>query len=211
MQTINLPLESLREAHWNTNRMNEVMVSRLRESILRYGLVENLVTRALGEHTYEVIGGNWRLKVLRDLGFTDAPCFILSLDDVQARLLAQALNRIEGEDDLGLRAELLRSVLQAMPEAEVLAILPDTAESLRALASLGQESMAEHLEKWRQAQGARLKHLQFQLTSDQLEVVEEALAKLLPQASRGLRDNPNTRGEALYLLCRQYLEKEDKS
>ena len=33
-----------------------------------------------------------------------APCVVLEADDINARLLAQALNRIQGEDDLGVKA-----------------------------------------------------------------------------------------------------------
>ena len=36
--------------------------------------------------------------------------------------------------------------------------------------------MAGYLQNWQRAQQARLKHLQFQLTPTQLELVQEALA-----------------------------------
>ena len=211
MEVVSLPIEELREAPWNPNHMDEAMAERLKNSIARYGLVENLVVRPLGGNTYEVLSGNQRLRVIRELGYTHVPCVAVNADDAHARLLCQALNHIEGEDDLGLKAELVRRVLEEIPSEEVLAILPDTAESLKGLSALGQDTIADYLENWERAQAARLKHLQFQLTSDQLDVVEEALAKLLPQASRGLRDNPNTRGKALYLLCRHYLEKEKEA
>ena len=64
-------------------------------------------------------------------------------DDAQARLLAQALNRIHGADDLGLRAELLRQVLKTVPETEILSLLPETKGSLSALTSMNQDTMAE--------------------------------------------------------------------
>ena len=69
MQTVSLPLEKLRGAPWNANRMDPRMRNRLKESIRRYGLVENLVVRLLPGDTYEVIGGNWRLKVLSEMDF----------------------------------------------------------------------------------------------------------------------------------------------
>jgi ParB family chromosome partitioning protein len=204
-----VPLHRIREAPWNPNRMDEAMTARLRESIKRYGVVENLVVRPLGDGSYEVLSGNQRLKVLRELGIETAPCVVLELDDAQARLLAQALNRIEGEDDLGLRAELVRDILSNVPEADMLSLLPETAASLTALASMGQETMSEYLQNWQQAQAARLKHLQFQLTPGQLDVVEKALACLLPQARQQQGESPNARGTALYLLCKRYLESED--
>ncbi len=207
MKTIELPLDQLRQAPWNSNRMDEHMMARLRESIKRYGLVENLVVRQTGD-IYEVLSGNQRLMVLHDLGLKTIPCVVVDLDDAHARLLTQALNHIQGQDDLGLRAELVRTILETIPEKEIAAFLPETVESLKALASMRQETIAEYLENWQQAQAARLKHMQFQLTTKQLEVIEEAMANIMPQASRMHRDNPNTRGTALYLLCKSYLERE---
>jgi hypothetical protein len=125
--------------------------------------------------------------------------------------MAQALNRIQGHDDLGLQAELVREVLQSLSQEEVLSLLPDTAQSLQALSALGQETMADYLQHWQQAQGARLKHLQFQLTPIQLEVVEEALTQALPQAKAEPGDSPNARGTALYLLCQAYLEQQRRT
>lgn len=181
------------------------MLQRLKESVRRYGIVQPLVVRLIGPDSYEVLSGNQRLQVLKESGWTAVPCVVVDLGDGHARLLAQALNRIRGEDDLGLRAQLLQEVLVSLPAEEVLAILPETPGSLQALATLGKHSMAEYLENWQQAQQARLKHLTFQLTPAQLEIVDEALAIVLPLAT-GARENPNARGTTLYLLCMSYLE-----
>ena len=211
MQIIELPLDNLKEALWNANEMDPAMEAHLDESIDRYGLLQNLVVRPLGDGAYEVISGNQRVRALRDRGSPTVPCVIVDLDDARARMLAQALNRVHGEDDLGLKAELLREVLESMPQQEVLALLPETAESLAELASLGQEDMAEYLQGWQKAQQARLKHLQFQLIPSQLEIVEEALARFIPIARKSLGDSPNAKGTALFLLCSEYLQHKDFS
>ena len=197
-----MPIDQIDEAAWNPNQMDEVMRSRLRRSIQRFGLVVPLVVRPFGDDYYETIGGAQRLVALRELGINPVPCVVVNADDANARLLSQALNRIQGQDDLGLQAELIREVLQ---------LLPETAQSLQALSFLGQEAMADYLKNWQQAQSARLKHLQFQLTSIQLAVVEEALTQALPQAKEEQGDSPNARGTALYLLCKTYLEHKGKS
>ena len=208
MRLIDLPLEDLREAPWNSNSMDEAMLSRLERSIRRFGLVGVLVVRRLPDGAYEVLGGNQRLGALRRLGWATAPCTVVVLDDSESRLLSQALNRIAGEDDLGLRAHMIRDVLNRVTREQVLALLPETSESLNPLASMGQETIASHLAAWQKAQEARLKHLQFQLTSAQLEVVEEALAQVLPSVSPGQDGNPNRRGLALYRLCLAYVERQ---
>ena len=211
MEVTDISLELLREAPWNANIMNDSMKRHLWECFSRYGQVCNLVVRPLFDGAYEVLSGNQRLKVLQEMGCATVPCVVVELGDAQARLLSQGLNRIRGEDDLGLRAELLKEVLDTVSRETVLSLLPETTESLQSLVSMGQESMAEHLQAWQNAQAARLKHLQFQLTPSQLDVVEEALSRLIPQAKMVSSDSPNTRGTALFLLCQRLLELEEAS
>jgi ParB family chromosome partitioning protein len=206
VKVTDLPLEQLKEAPWNPNQMAEAMLQKLRESLTRFGLVQNLVVRPLEVDCYEVLSGNQRLQVLRELQRSPVPCVVVDLDDAHARLLSQALNRIAGEDDLGLRAEMLKEILEQVPQAEVLRLLPETAESLQAFSSLGQQDLAGYLQNWQQVQVARLKHLTFQSTPTQLEIIEEALARVMPQARDADPSNPNPRGNALFHLCQHYLE-----
>lgn len=101
MNIIDIPLEQLKPAPWNANMMHETMMAHLKESIRRYGLVQNLVVRAIGAGVYEVLSGNQRLRVIREIGYAKVPCVVVEVDDARARLLAQALNHIHGEDDPG--------------------------------------------------------------------------------------------------------------
>lgn len=206
MKVVEIEINRLREAPWNTNEMNDAMLLHLRESINRYGIVENLVVRPLDSSTYEVISGNQRLKILLEAKYTIVPCVVVELDNANARLLSQALNCIHGIDDMGLRAEILRQVLESIPEQEILDILPETKVSLEALTSLGQANIAEYLQNWERAQSAKLQHFQFQLTRNQTEIVEKALLKMIPTTRREKGDNPNLRGTALYLICKFFLE-----
>ena len=208
MKVIDLKLAQLREAPWNPNRMEPAVQARLRTSVSRFGMVVNLVARPLGGNSYEVLSGNQRLHLLLELDYANVPCVVVDLDDASARLLAQALNRIHGEDDLGLRAEAMREVLKVLPQQEVLALLPESIESLNALASLSQGDIAQHLESWAKAQAGRLKHFTVQLTPAQQDVIEDALARFITQAKGVSGDSPNTRGTALFLLCQAYLDQE---
>lgn len=133
MKAVEIAINQLKQVPWNPNVMGTRMLSRLKRSIEKYGLVENLVVRRLNDDTYEVLSGNQRLEAIKALGFQVAPCVVVNLNDPQAKLLAQALNRIEGQDDIGLKAELLRSILKELPQEAVLELLPETAESLQAL------------------------------------------------------------------------------
>jgi len=207
MEIVELPIEVLKEAKWNVNQPNEAMLQRLRSSIQQFGFVQNLVVRHLGDG-YEVLSGNQRLKLLREFNVAKVPCVIVNLDDAHARLFAQALNHIHGDDDLGLRAELIREVLKTIPEGDVLKILPDTMVGLKGMATLRQETMAGYLQNWEKARAVRLRNLLFKLTSEQLPTIETAIDRMLPEARRQQGVSPNSRGTALYLICKSYLEKE---
>jgi ParB family chromosome partitioning protein len=210
VEVVEISLDRLREAPWNANSMGPDMLARLKESIARYGFLENLVVRPLGEDAFEVLSGNQRVRTLGEAGYSSAPCAVVDLDDAHARLLADALNHIKGEDDLGVRAEMMRTVLATVSEEDVMALLPETVESLRSLASLGTLSLATSLKKWQQGRESRLHHLGFQLTGSQLQVVNEAIAGLMSRASRAQGDSPNVRGTALYLLCKDHIERKER-
>ena len=205
MKVVELPIEHLRTAPWNANVMDEGGQARLKASLKRYGLVQNLVVRKLPDGTYEVLSGNQRLKGLRDGGTVSAPCVVVKLSDADARLLSQALNRIGGEDDLGLRAQLLRSIVGTLSQREVLSLLPETPRALEAISRLGQEDLSVHLAAWQQAQSVRLNHMTLQFSNAQLELVGEAL-ELAMKASPGKQKGPNRRGIAMTAICEAYLD-----
>ena len=205
MRVRELPISVLGAAEWNPNVMDASALDLLRASIQRFGMIVPLVVRHLSMDAYETIGGAHRLQVLTELGIETAPCVVVEADDAEARLLAQALNRIQGEDDIGLRAESLRCILDNLSHEEVLSILPETTESLNELATLGTANLSEHLQAWQEAQASRLKHLTFQLTPVQLELVEEALEMTMDGATKP-NANPNRRGNALFNLCKVFLQ-----
>lgn len=63
-------------------------------------------------------------------------------DDARAPLLAQALNRVHGQDDLNKEAALVKDQLAAMSTEEVAAILPDSIEAMKGLASIREANPA---------------------------------------------------------------------
>jgi len=207
MKISELSLDQLKEAPWNPNHMDRDMMGRLRESIRRYGIAAPLVVRPIERDTYQVLSGNQRFRVLRSMGFETAPCVVVDVNDADAMLLAQAMNDLHGDDDLGLKGALFEKVLATVSEDRVLSLLPETVESLRVWTTISQGDMAQHLIAWQKAQAARLKHLQIQLTDRQLETVEEAISAVIPQAVNVNNSNPNNRGTAIYQICRFYLER----
>ena len=211
MEIREIPIEHIQTPPWNPNRMDEATFERLRRSVERFGFLIPLVVRPVSRDCYETVGGAQRLQLLSEMDAQSVKCVLVEMDDTEARLLAQSLNRIAGEDDLGLRAELVRHLLETLPQNELLELLPETVQSLQALESLGQEDMAQHLQAWQDAQHARLQHIHVQLTGQQLEVVEMALSIAMELARGGDRENPNLRGNAFYYVCKLFVESEGNS
>ncbi len=207
MKTVELPIQKILTAPWNANNMDIRTMQRLRESLSRYGLLQPLVVRPISKSQFEVLSGNQRLKVLRENNYKRIPCVIVDLNDAEAMLLAKALNGIHGEDDLAMKGAMLNRILSSIPKEKVLSLLPETAESLTALSTIGQDDLAEHLKAWQQAQSARLKHMQLQFSNEQLQTVEQALDMVIAKAKNTSGNNPNIRGTAMYLLAKYYLER----
>lgn len=209
MEIVDLPLERLNPASWNPNEADDNMLEHLAASIGRFGLVAPLVVRPLGSD-FEVLSGNQRLRVLSEQGTTTAPCVVVEADDAQARLLAQAMNAVHGEDDLGRRALLVRKLLHAMPAAEVAAILPypvPTIEDLARAAGSEGPTLADALVSYELARRARLVRRSFALAEADWDAVEEAVARALPAVAG--TDEPNRRGLALRRICVAWLASQD--
>ena len=201
-----IPLDKLVAARWIPNHMDGPMLARLWESINRFDLVQPLVARPIERDSFEVFAGCQRLQVLQERRVAVAPVVVVDLDDVDARLLAQALDAIHGEDDLGKKAELFRTVLREVPEETVLSLLPESTASLAALSHLTERDVAAQIEEWERTQRARVQHISFQLTNAQREVVEQALASAeTAVAADGA--NSSVRGNALFAVCTAYVDR----
>jgi DNA modification methylase len=144
MNVQEIQLSRLDDAPWNANRLSASMLKKLERSLSQFGTVQNLVARPHpdGSDRFEVLSGNQRLRVYRDLGLDWAPVVVVELDDAQARILAQALNRTRGTDDPKAYAALLEEVLQEVPATEVAALLPESEASIdRLLRQYGSEQL----------------------------------------------------------------------
>jgi|GEM_PF-551410 len=209
MEIVDVPVELLRAAPWNPNEADEATLCRLAASIGRFGTVLPLVVRPLDD-AYEVIGGNQRLKVYRQQGVATVPCVEVQADDVQARLLAQALNAIHGQDDLNRKAALVRELLAAMDAEDVAAILPDGVEALRGLAALGQGGgdLSGQLAQWAATEAAKaqakLHVISFPFSDEQKAVIEDAIAKALALPAVARYEGPNKRAAALVHIAQEW-------
>jgi len=102
-----VPIASLKLDGKNARKHGEGNLAAIRASLEKFEQVEPLVVHG---RTGKVIGGNGRLKVLRELGIKKVPVVEVDLPLVEIRALAIALNRTGelAEWDIGALGEELR-------------------------------------------------------------------------------------------------------
>jgi len=90
----------------NPRKMSKSVFEKLKQSILEFGIVEPLVINTKNE----VVGGNQRLKALRELGVEEVDCVVVALPKSKEKALNLALNKITGEFDLELLKEYIKGI-----------------------------------------------------------------------------------------------------
>ena len=107
MQWKTLSLADLRPAAYNPRKKlkpGDKEYEKIKSSIQEFGYVEPIIVN----YDMAVIGGHQRLTVLKDLGFTEAQCVVLHIEDEnKVKALNIALNKISGEWNEQLLADLL--------------------------------------------------------------------------------------------------------
>ncbi|NBH78566.1 DNA modification methylase [Clostridiaceae bacterium] len=102
-----LPLGQLRPAAYNPRKAlkpSDKEYQKIKNSIQEFGYVEPIIAN----FDMTVIGGHQRLTILKDLGYTEAQCVVLHIEDeAKVKALNIALNKISGEWNEQLLADLL--------------------------------------------------------------------------------------------------------
>lgn len=84
---------------------------KIKNSITEFGYVDPIIINS--DNT--IIGGHQRLKVLRDLGYTEVDCVVIEIDKTKEKALNIALNKISGEWNV----ELLKDLIDDLKESNL--------------------------------------------------------------------------------------------
>ena len=79
---------------------------KIKNSITEFGYVDPVIVN----DDMTVIGGHQRLTVLKDLGFEEIDCVVISVDKTKEKALNIALNKITGEWNKELLADLIKDL-----------------------------------------------------------------------------------------------------
>lgn len=106
MEIKELPLSDLKPASYNPRKKlkkGDKEYEKIKQSLLKFGYVDPIIVN----DDLTVIGGHQRLTVLKDLKYETAKCVIVSLSKEDEKALNIALNKITGQWDDQLLADLL--------------------------------------------------------------------------------------------------------
>lgn len=103
----------------------------LKENIKRNGLIVNILVRELPTGFYEVLDGNHRLDVVRELGIETAHAYNLGpISDAKAQRLALEINENNFEADPIKLGRLLKDLSVEIPILDLSMTLPYTPDQL---------------------------------------------------------------------------------
>ncbi len=112
LKIVQVNITDLKPADYNPRKWDEQAVVGLRESIERFGLVDPLIVNGANERFNVVIGGHFRLKVAKDLGYKEIPVIYVNIPNLEReKELNLRLNRNTGEWDLKLLADFDETIL----------------------------------------------------------------------------------------------------
>ncbi|MDD3238521.1 MAG: site-specific DNA-methyltransferase [Lachnospira sp.] len=79
---------------------------KIKNSITEFGYVDPIIVNS----DMTIIGGHQRVTVLKDLGYTEIDCIIIEVDKTKEKALNVALNKITGEWNKELLADLIKDL-----------------------------------------------------------------------------------------------------
>jgi DNA modification methylase len=94
-----VPVADLQPADYNPRVWDEAAIKNLTDSISQYGLIDPIICNSLPARNNVVIGGHFRLKIAKDLGYDKVPVVYVKLSLEKEKELNLRLNRNTGAWD----------------------------------------------------------------------------------------------------------------
>lgn len=105
-------ISELNPAPYNPRKWSDEATEQLAESIRKYGLVDPILVNGNTKRKNVVIGGHFRLKVAKDLGYSEVPVVYVDIVDIKKEQeLNIRLNKNLGDWDYELLAKFDESLL----------------------------------------------------------------------------------------------------
>ena len=109
MEFKKLAIDSLVPASYNPRKKlkpGDSEFEKIKNSIAEFGYVDPVIIN----RDLTVIGGHQRITVLKELGYSEIDCVVIDIDKTKEKALNVALNKISGEWNKELLADLIQEL-----------------------------------------------------------------------------------------------------
>jgi len=198
MEIVNKSISELIEAEYNPRRLTKDQYKQLKDSLLRFGVVDPVLVNINEDRKNIIIGGHQRTKVWSDLGNDSIPCVELDLSLEQEKELNVRLNKNTGEFDFDMLANYFN-------EDELIEWGFDSFEFDT------QVSEEDFDEEFSLPDGEKEPFQQqtYTLADEQAEQIKNAISNIKQSEEYKYIEtfgNENSNGNALYLIVKQWEE-----
>lgn len=118
MQNLNIvqvKIDELNAAPYNPRKWSKDAITQLTKSIVEFGLVDPILVNSAPTRKNIVIGGHFRLKIAKDLDYSEVPVVYIDLPDIEKeKELNIRLNKNLGDWDWDLLAEFDQKLLDGV-------------------------------------------------------------------------------------------------
>ena len=83
LNIVYVSLVDLIPSDYNPRKWDAETKDQLKESINRFGVVDPILVNSAENRKNIVIGGHFRLEILRELGYTEVPVVYLNIPDLE--------------------------------------------------------------------------------------------------------------------------------
>lgn len=202
-----LPVSKLVPNPWNPNRLDNDKRKKLRDEIRRNGFMAPVLARPLGGR-FQIVDGEHRLGIAKELGMAEVPCVIVDLDDTAAKIKTLQMNGFRGDNDPVLLAGLLAELEKEMSPEKLARLVPWSSSDLEQMIGMVSDPATQAaLAKAGAATSTPLECSLFAVvvTDEQKRAIEQAIAGAIK--NNAASDD----GEALAAVCSMYLRENERS
>ncbi len=183
-------INSLISAEYNPRQLKKEQYQNIKESLQRFGFVDPVIVNKNKDRKNIIIGGHQRVKVAKDLEYTEVPCLELDLSLDKEKELNIRLNKNVGEWDYDILANLFdfNDLMDWGFTDEDLKLFDNGYDDDFSLPDGDKEPFRQ---------------ITFTLSDEQYEVVETALKKAKKNDFTDT-GNENSNGNAIWWICNSY-------
>ena len=112
LNIVSVDVKELKSAVYNPRKWSKEAIEQLKKSISKFGLVDPIIVNGAKSRKNIVIGGHFRLKVAKDLGYKVIPVVYVNIADIKKeKELNLRLNKNTGDWDWDLLAKFSENFL----------------------------------------------------------------------------------------------------